>query len=79
MDIESTKLNVMQKIMQISKPALLEKIDKLLEEELVVGYTVEGSPLTKSAYESRISVAEEQFNSGQYMSQEDLEKESDNW
>jgi hypothetical protein len=50
-----------------------------LEDELIVGYTVEGEPLTKALYDLRISVAEEQLRSGQYSTQEELEKESENW
>ncbi|MEQ8551921.1 MAG: hypothetical protein RLQ12_03655 [Cyclobacteriaceae bacterium] len=79
MDLQETKLGVMQKIMSVSKPALLEKIDKLLDDEMIVGYTVEGEPLTKELYNQRLQKAEEQLKSGQYITQEDLEKESESW
>lgn len=79
MDLQEAKLDVMQKIMNVSKASLLEKIDKLLEEELIVGYTVEGQPLTKELYNQRLIEAEEQLRSGQYTTQENLEKESENW
>lgn len=79
MDLEATKLDVMQKIMNVSKASLLEKIDKLLEEELIVGYTVEGQPLTKELYNERLDKAEEQLRLGQYITQDDLEKESESW
>ncbi|WP_229712593.1 hypothetical protein [Marivirga lumbricoides] len=62
--------------MSVSKASLLDKIDKLLEEEMIVGYTVDGEPLTKKAYDMRLQKAEEQLSSGEYVSQEDLEKES---
>lgn len=79
MDLEATKLDVMQKIMNVSKASLLAKIDKLLEEELIVGYTVEGQPLTKELYNQRLDKAEEQLRLGKYITQDDLEKESENW
>ncbi len=79
MDLQAAKLDVLQKIMSISKTSLLEKIDKLLEDELIVGYTVEGKPLTKALYNLRLAEAEEQLRSGNYTTQEDLEKESENW
>lgn len=79
MDLEATKLDVLQKIMNVSKVSLLEKIDKLLEEELIVGYTVDGQPLTKELYNDRLAKAEEQLRMGQYITQDDLEKESENW
>lgn len=66
MDIQVVKLNVMQKIMSISKASLLKKIDKLLEDELIVGYTVDGQPLTKELYNSRLDAAEEQLFLGKY-------------
>ena len=79
MNLQETKLGVMQKIMSVSKPSLLEKIDKLLEEEMVVGYTVEGEPLTKELYNLRLRKAEEQLESGESITQEDLERESESW
>ncbi|PTB97532.1 hypothetical protein C9994_02280 [Marivirga lumbricoides] len=79
MGIQKTELSVIQKIMSVSKASLLDKIDKLLEEEMIVGYTVDGKPLTKKAYDMRLQKAEEQLSSGEYVSQEDLEKESENW
>lgn len=79
MDLEAAKLDVMQKIMNVSKVSLLEKIDLLLEKEMIVGYTIEGKPLTRELYNKRLQVAEKQLESGQFTSQEDLEKESENW
>ena len=79
MDLQETKLGVMQKIMHVSKLSLLEKIDKLLEEELVVGYAADGKPLTREKYNQRLKNAEDQLKSGQFTSQEDLEKEAETW
>ena len=69
----------MKKIMNVSKASLLEKIDKILEDEMIVGYTVDGKPLTKSSYNNRLQKAEEQLANEQWVNQDDLEKESDNW
>lgn len=79
MDIQTVKLNLLQKLMGVSNAALLEKIEKMLDKEMIVGYTVDGSPLTKTAYDNRLKKAEEQIRSGQFITQEDLEKESENW
>ena len=59
--------------------SLLEKIDNILEDEIVVGYTVEGKPLTKELYNFRLEKAEDQLRNGEYITQEGLEKESENW
>ena len=58
---------------------LSSKIDQILDEEMVVSYTVEEEPLTKALYNERRDMAEKQIAEGQYISQKDLEKESDNW
>lgn len=79
MDLQSTKINVMQRIMAVKNVSLLDKISKILDEEMIVGYTVEGKPLTKVAYNKRLQKAEKQILSKEYISQEDLEKESENW
>lgn len=79
MNIQAVKLDVVQKILGVQKESILEKINKILEKEMVVGYTVEGKPLTKEAYNKRLEKAEEQLAAGEYLSQEDLEKESKNW
>ncbi|MEQ8243256.1 hypothetical protein [Fulvivirga sp.] len=79
MDLQTTKLSVMQKIMGVTKPALLDKINDLLDRELIVGYTVTGEPLTIESYNKRLEEAEQQLKTNQYISQEDIEKESENW
>ena len=79
MDIEAKKLGVLQKIMNVDKESLLSKIDKILDDDMVVAYTVEGDPLTKALYNKRLEIAERQITEGQFISQEDLEKELDNW
>ena len=79
MDIPTAKINVMQKIMNVSKASLLDKINNILDEEMTVGYTTDGKPLTKKQYNERLLVAEKQIESGDYVTQENLEKEIDNW
>lgn len=79
MDIKATKLDVMQKIMSVSTPSLLEKINNILDNEMIVAYTVDGIPLTKAMYNERLHLAEQQLLSEEYTSQEDLEKEAENW
>ena len=79
MDLKAVKLEVIQKIMNVSTGSLLEKIDKLLEEEMIVGYTAKGEPLTKKDYNLWLEKAEQQIASGDYTTQEDLKREAKNW
>lgn len=79
MDLQAEKLNLVQKLLSVQKASLIEKISALLDKEMTVGYTVDGKPLTKAMYDKRLQKAEEQIVKGNFISQEDLEKESENW
>lgn len=79
MDLETIKLDLLQKILQVSKISLLEQISRLLDQEMIVGYTEDGTPLNKEAYEARLLAAEKEVSYGKGISQEDLEKESEDW
>lgn len=79
MDIQTKKWNVMQKVMAVEQVSLIEKIEALLEEEMIVGHTSTGEPLTRRLYNERLARAEEQIEAGRFISQEDLEKESTDW
>jgi hypothetical protein len=48
-------------------------------EEEIVAFTVEGKPLTKAAYKAELLDAKAEIKRGEYISQEDLEKESERW
>lgn len=79
MDLQSAKIKVMQKIMNVSKASLLEKISNILDEEMIVGYSTDGKPLTLQEYNERLLISEKQIESGDYISQDELEKEIENW
>lgn len=79
MDLKTAKLEVIQKIMNVSTESFLEKINNLLEEELIVGYSVKGEPLTRKEYNQRLEKAEQEIASGDCLSQQELEKEVENW
>jgi len=79
MGIQAVKLNVVKKILSLEQEAVIKKIEQILDNEMVVGYTVDGKPLTQKAYNERIELAEKQLKNGQTISQDDLEKESENW
>ncbi len=79
MNIQAAKLDIVQKILAVKKESIIEKINKILDKEMIVGYTVDGKPLTKEAYNKRLKKAEEQIQSGEFLTQEEIEKESENW
>ena len=79
MNIQAAKLDIVQKILTVETESIIEKINKILDKEMIVAYTVDGNPLTKDAYNKRLQKAEAQIESGDYLTQEELEKESENW
>lgn len=79
MSLLATKLKVVQMILSLDQETIINKIDKMLENEMIVGYTVDGKPLTKKEYNLRLAIAEKQIENGEIISQEDLEKESESW
>jgi hypothetical protein len=79
MDIQAAKLDLVEKILQIRTETIIEKLNDILDNEIIVGYTVEGKPLTKEAYNKRLEKAEAQIASGNFIMQEEFERESENW
>jgi len=79
MGLQAVKLDVVRKVLTLEQESIIKKIDEILDNEMIVGYTVDGQPLTQKAYNERIKLAEDQLQKGQTLSQEDLEKESENW
>lgn len=78
MNIETTKLELMQLLLQTQKESILARIKEVFEQD-IVAYTADGQPLTKSAYKKELIDSESEIARGEFTSQEDLEKESENW
>ena len=78
MNIETTKLELIQLLLQTKKESILARIKAVFEED-IVAYTAEGKPLTKLAYKKELLEAEAEIALGEFTTQEDLEKESENW
>ena len=62
---------------------LLNMINVLMEaygdESVIIGYAIDGAPITRKDLKKRVEKAESQIAKGDYISHEDLEKESANW
>lgn len=61
---------------------LLKVVKAVIEsyqENDIVAYTIDGKPLTRIAYKEELQEAKAEIKSGEYTSQEDLEKESNGW
>ena len=61
---------------------LLKVVKAVMEsywDEEIVAYTIEGKPLTKSSYNSELQASIDEIKNQDFINQEDLEKESENW
>ena len=61
---------------------LLKVVKAVMEsywEEEIVAYTVGGKPLNKEFYQNELNEGIEEIKRGDFITQEDLEKESENW
>jgi hypothetical protein len=61
---------------------LLKVVKAVIEsyqENDVVAYTVDGNPLNRVTYREELQEAKAEIKRGEYITQEDLEKESNNW
>jgi hypothetical protein len=75
------KDSVLQSI-NLADERLLKVVKAVIEsyqEDEIVAYTVNGNPLTRNQYKIELTQAIEKINQGKFISQEDLEKESESW
>jgi hypothetical protein len=66
----------------IADERLLKVVKAVIEsyqENDIIGYTVDGNPLTRNTYKEELQEAKAEIKRGEYSTQEDLEKESKNW
>ena len=69
----------MRRLLNVDSESVLKRLDQILDKEVIVAHTVSGAPLTKEEYNKRLAEAERQIDSGEHMTQEELEHESKDW
>ncbi|SFD80068.1 hypothetical protein [Flavobacterium phragmitis] len=61
---------------------LLKVVKAVIEsyqEEEIVAFSIDGKPVTRSEYKTELANVKLEIERGEYISQKDLEKESENW
>ncbi|MBA4276701.1 addiction module protein [Flavobacterium sp.] len=79
MDVDASKIELMDWLLHINDESTLKKIIALksvLDKE-VVAHTISGYPVDKEEYINMVKEADERISSGKYTIIEDLEKEID--
>ncbi|MGB6083077.1 hypothetical protein [Moheibacter sp.] len=81
MDIQATKLELIQYLLNTKKESLLLKIKELIlqEKEEIIGYSGNGEPLTIEILNAKLERAEKDYQAGRITTDEDLEREIENW
>lgn len=74
MDIQATKLDLLQRILSLGKESLLLKIKELIDSEMIVGYSTAGVPLTKDEYNKKLDKASKEIKDGKFYIHEEVEK-----
>ena len=64
MNTEALKINLTQRILDLSDVKLLHKIAKLLDNEKIVGYGAEGNPIYEKDYVSEVNESLQLFREG---------------
>jgi len=66
----------------VADERLLKVVKAVIEsyqEEEIVAFSVDGKPITRSVYKEELAKAKIEIQNGEVTSQEDLEKEAENW
>lgn len=58
---------------------MVYSMSKGYEQSEIVGYKVDGTPITQEYLLKRVRAASKRVKSGDYLTQEEVEKEVENW
>lgn len=58
---------------------MVHAMSKEYKEHVIAGYNVDGTPITQQDLKDRVKTASKRVKSGDYITQEDVENEVENW
>lgn len=81
MNIQAEKLLLIEKLLRIRDVRIVEQVRELLNKENnpVVGYEADGRTITLHDFIKNIEKSEKEYESGNYQTIDELEKESEAW
>jgi hypothetical protein len=81
MDIHAEKLILIEELVKTQDINIIKQIKKLLHKSTkeIVGYELNGEEITKQQLIAQIEKADTRINNGVFITQQELEKESENW
>lgn len=80
MDIQLEKYALIEELTKVKDVNLIRVMKRMLQKkDEITGYQADGSPITQAQMQSDILGAKDRILSGDFTTQEDLEKESESW
>lgn len=79
MDIQTRKLNIITYISQLKDENIVEMIEKYILEKFTKNFKEELQPFTVEEFIKRVEQSEQDIKNGHNISQEELEKLSEDW
>ncbi len=79
MDIQTRKLNIITYISQLKDENIVEMIEKYILEKFTKNFKEELQPFTVEEFIKRVEHSEQDIKNGHNISQEELEKLSEDW
>lgn len=79
MDLALKKIELIEWLTKVNDESLIQKVDKLKRQTLKEAYEAKLTPMSSDEYANVLQQAESDYKHGRVTSQEDFEKESDNW
>lgn len=81
MELPELREELHEYINQADESALkmIYEMSKEFKKDEIVGYRPDGTPITQQDLIERVKLASKQVKSGNYITQEELEKEIENW
>ena len=64
MSVESLKISIAQRVLNIVNTSILEQIDQLLIQKNIIGYDVEGNPISEQEYIADLNRINSDIDSG---------------
>lgn len=80
MGIQAEKYLVIEELMKVQDITLITQVKNMLRNsDKVLAYKSNGQPITEPQMRAEIIEAKERINSGQFTTQDDLDREVENW
>jgi hypothetical protein len=82
MDIQAKKLELFQMLLDVNEASILRKVEKAISDGYAsepIGHDADGIPIDKDKLRKRVQAASKRVKSGDYIAQEEIEKEIKNW